>query len=203
MTLKELANFKTIPLSELEAKYPFGAINGYWGDLDELHELLEEEELEEEPEELEEVFYYKGDIHIKDNVVIEEMANFSYFFIDGNLTIDGTLSISVDYIFNVLGISGKLNVQNLMLGYDAILFVLDDVNIQNMMFATLQNGTCHFAKKATAKYVISDGVYDDLFADLYQNLSAEVIDFDEMINGYDKLHYDEILKLVLKGEKLV
>jgi len=200
ITLDELANFKRIPFLELNKKYNFNDSNGYWN-IEDLNESMYEYDLSEDEIE---VFYYKGNIHIDDSVIIEENGNYSYFFIDGDLTIDGTLSISIDGTYNLLGVSGKLNVQNLVLGYDAILFVLDDVTINNLMFAILGDGTCYFAKKAKAKIVISDGIYTDLFHDLYKNINGKkVIDPEEMINGYDKLDYDEILELILKDKPLV
>jgi len=199
ITLDELANFKRISFLELNKKYNFNDSNGYWN-IEDLNESMYEYDLSEDEIE---VFYHKGNIHIDDSVMIEGNGNYSYFFIDGDLTIDGTLSICIDGTYNLLGVSGKLNVQNLVLGYDAILFVLDDVTIKNLMFATLADGTCHFAKKAKAKIVISDGIYTDLFHDLYKNINGKVIGMEKMINGYDKLDYDETLELILKNTPLV
>lgn len=191
MTLNELANFKTIPFSELENKYSFSSCtNGDW-DIEDL--------FGEEPEE---VFYYKGDIHITGNVLIEGNDEHSYFFIDGNLIIDGTFSINIDDIYNVLGILGKLNAKNLLLSYQAFLFVQKEVKITNTMFTTIgDEAACYFNDKATVKMVILKDVDPDIFST--DNFTGKVIDAAEMLNDYEELEFEEILELILKGEKLV
>lgn len=191
MTLNDLANFIKIPFPELEKKYSFSnCTNGDW----EIKDLFGEKP--------EEIFYYKGDIHITDNVLIEDNKENSYFFIDGNLTIDGTCSLNINDVYNVLGISGKLTANNLLLSYEAFLFVQKEVTIKDVLFTTASDaGACYFNSKKNIKIVILKDVDPDLFDQ--ENLTGKIIDADEMLNDYGDLEYNEILELIIKGEPLV
>ena len=142
-SITDLVEFIKIPLSEVKEKFNIEITSDeYYSDYDDFG-------WDHEPDYL---HYYKGDIHIEGDVIINEPI-LDYFVIDGNVIINGNFTmVNMDGV-NPIAIMGNLSAKNLIMGYESMLYVLGNTTIKELLLSTLSDaGELIFHQNVQAKY---------------------------------------------------
>ncbi|MBW1298475.1 hypothetical protein [Aquimarina litoralis] len=128
--IQDLVEFKEIPYSEIQEKHKIKKASNNLFYADDL--------FGDEPET---VFYYKGDIHIKESLILSDLPyEYGCFVIEGNIIINGVLAIEVSDMYNTLTIDGNLQCKNLLLSGEAFLSVLKDTEVENLFYNNISDG---------------------------------------------------------------
>ena len=189
--INKLADFELIPLKKLPKSLFLSQVS---------HGFFEFEDVfGEAPAQ---VYYYQGDVHLTEEVVLDKPQGFAYAVIDGDLKIDGLLSLEVWDVYQVLIITGTLEVDHLLLSYEAFLGVLGAVKVKGVVYnRTADGGACLLPEKVTAATMIraSHGDYDRL-NDAAPPLA--IVGKEALHDHYQEAKFEQILEALRQGEKI-
>lgn len=170
-TIEDLVEFKKISLSVADKKITFENTESAYE--------YEDFGWDHEPDYL---YYYKGDIHIKGDLIINDPI-LDYFLIDGNVTIDGTFSLfNMDGV-NPIAIMGNLSAKNLIIGNESMLYILGNATIEELLLSSLSDaGEFILHKNVHAKHTAWQYNENITFVDEDNfNIPSEIVEDEELL----------------------
>lgn len=145
-------------------------------------------------------YYYKGDVLLKGGLKFGQGNSHSYYIIDGNVKIDGSLIVqSWDY-HKALYITGSLEAKNLFTESESFLIVGKETTIKNLIYHDLSHaGQNYFKGTVTAKDIIT-GMYSEVF--YKSTVTGAHRKREELLEDYKDYYFKELLGLIEKDIKV-